>query len=180
MAQDTDAAMGWTNTGHQRPSWAVTPGAGQESVWDYPRPPAIVDDPREVVVRLGALEIARSRRAVRVLETASPPTFYLPWADVTPGVLVPAGGASWCEWKGAASYWSLATDDARVEQVAWAYPQANTAFARLRDHVAFYPSRVECFVAGERVQPQPGRFYGGWITREVVGPFKGEPGTSGW
>ena len=180
MAQDADPAKGWTNTGRQRPSWAIAPEAGQESVWDYPRPPAIVDDTREVVVSLGVLEIARSRRSVRVLEPASPPTFYVPWADVTPDVLVPADGASWCEWKGQARYWSLVTDDGRVDEVAWAYPQAHAAFARLRDYVAFYPSRVECFVDGERVQPQPGRFYGGWITREVVGPFKGEPGTGGW
>jgi len=156
------------------------PGAGQESVWDYPRPPRLSIDDREVVVRCGDLIVAATRRAIRVLETASPPTFYLPWSDVTPGLLEPAAGTSWCEWKGEARYWTLVSAGLRVERVAWSYPEPRPAFAAIREHVAFYASRLDCFVAGERVRPQPGGFYGGWITSDVVGPFKGDPGTSGW
>ncbi len=179
-ASERDSAMGWPHTGRQRPAWAIVPSPGQESVWDYPRPPRLAFDVREVVVRLGEVEIARSRRAIRVLETASPPTFYLPCDDVTPGLLVPAPGRSSCEWKGEARYLSVVTPDQRLAGVAWSYQKPPAAFSAIRDHVAFYPSRLECSVDGERVRPQPGRFYGGWITSDVVGPFKGEPGTGGW
>ncbi len=170
----------WAHSGRQRPAFAVSPGPGQESVWDYPRPPRVVPDAREVIVRLGTVAIARTRRAVRVLETASPPTFYLPLADVRAEFLEPAAGTSWCEWKGEARYWSVVTPSGRVDGVAWSYPDPRAPFTALRDHLAFYPARIECSVDGERVRPQPGRFYGGWITNEVVGPFKGEPGTGGW
>lgn len=169
----------WKYTGQQRPSFANEPGAGQESVWDYPRPPAIRPDEREVVVAAGGRDIARSRSAVRVCETASPPTFYLPPDDILPGALVAAGGQSYCEWKGAASYFSLA-DDTSGAPVAWCYANPTPAFAALRDWLCFYPDRVECFVAGERVGPQTGGFYGGWVTDEIVGPWKGEPGSGGW
>ncbi len=172
--------MGWKHTGRRRPAFALAPGAGQESVWDYPRPPALAPDEREIVVRHGGVEIARTRRAVRVLETASPPTFYVPLEDVVPGVLVPADGASWCEWKGEARYWSLRTPGGLVESIAWSYSRPHDAFASIRDHVAFYPARAECFVDGERARPQAGGYYGGWVTSEIVGPFKGEPGSVGW
>lgn len=131
-------------------------------------------------MRCGDVEIARTRRALRILETASPPTFYLPLADVRAGVLTPAGGQSWCEWKGPARYWSVVTPGLRLERVGWSYPDPAAPFGAIRDHVAFYASRLECLVAGERVRPQAGAFYGGWITAEVVGPFKGDPGTGGW
>lgn len=149
-------------------------------MWDYPRPPRLAVDEREVVVKCGQLVVATTRRAIRVLETASPPTFYLPWTDVVPGLLEAAAGTSWCEWKGEARYWTLAGAGRRLERVAWSYPAPRSGFAAIREHVAFYASRLDCFVAGEPVRPQPGAFYGGWITAEVVGPFKGEPGTSGW
>lgn len=149
-------------------------------MWDYPRPPRLAVDEREVVVKCGPLVVATTRRAIRVLETASPPTFYLPWSDVVPGLLEAAVGTSWCEWKGEARYWTLAVAGRRLERVAWSYPAPQSGFAAIREHVAFYASRLDCFVAGEPVRPQPGAFYGGWITAEVVGPFKGEPGTSGW
>jgi uncharacterized protein (DUF427 family) len=114
---------------------------------------------------------------VRVLETASPPTFYIPPDDVERERLVPVRGRSHCEWKGEARYWALEPDG---EPVAWSYPDPYPEFAVIRDWLAFYPGRVECRVDGERVRPQPGRFYGGWITDELVGPFKGEPGSEGW
>ena len=162
-----------------RPAFAIPPGPGQESVWDYPRPPVVRPDPREVVVSAGGVEIARTTRAVRVLETASPPTFYIPPGDVR-HPLEPAPGATWCEWKGQARYWTVVAGDDRLERVAWSYPSPAAPFESLRDYIAFYPARLACSVDGIRVEPQPGRFYGGWITPEVVGPFKGEPGTEGW
>ena len=167
----------WTHRGQKRPGFAIEPGPGQESVWDYPRPPCIDRDPREVVVAARS-ELARTRAALRVLETASPPTFYLPAAAVVAGALVPAPGRSHCEWKGEARYWALA--EAPDEPVGWSYPAPFPEFAALRDHVAFYPGRVACYVDDERVRPQAGDFYGGWITDEIVGPFKGDPGTGGW
>ncbi len=168
----------WTHTGKARPDFAETPGPGEESVWDYPRPPALVEDAREIEVRDGDALIARTSHSYRILETASPPTFYLPPDCVEPGRLVRVGGSSACEWKGIAAYWALASNPATP--VAWSYPDPRPAFARIKDHFAFYPDRLACFVSGERVRPQPGRFYGGWITAEVVGPFKGEPGTGHW
>jgi len=171
---------GWQHTGRVRPERAESPGSGQESVWDYPRPPRIEDDAREVVVRLGVHEIARSCASIRVLETASPPTFYLPAADVHLEYLESREGTSYCEWKGEARYWDVVVPGRRIETAAWSYPDPLPGFERLREHFAFYAARVECFVGGTRAEPQPGRFYGGWVTPEIVGPFKGEPGTSSW
>jgi uncharacterized protein (DUF427 family) len=171
---------GWPHAGRQRPAFAHPPGPGQESVWDYPRPPRLVAESREVVVSCGPVEIARTTRAVRILETASPPTFYLPRADVHEAFLEPAPGTSWCEWKGEARYWSVVTPAARVDGVAWSYPQARAPFTAIRDMVAFYPAQLTCTVDGEVVRPQPGGYYGGWVTSDVAGPFKGEPGTGGW
>ncbi|HEX6256189.1 MAG TPA: DUF427 domain-containing protein [Euzebyales bacterium] len=168
----------WTNRGQQRPSFAEEPGPGQESVWDYPRPPAVVPDGRTVEVRQtdGRL-LTRTDRAVRVLETSHPPTFYVPPDAVIPGTLVPTSGASHCEWKGRAEYMAVA---GTAEPVGWRYPSPHELFAEHAGWVAFHPGRVACTVDGERVRPQAGAFYGGWITDDVVGPFKGEPGTSGW
>ena len=177
QAVHTAAVSLWNYTGTERPKFAAAPGPGQESVWDYPRPPAIVDESRHVEVFDGDRRIASTRSAIRVLETASPPTFYLPPDSVEPGVLDAVAGASFCEWKGTARYWSL---EGQQEPIAWSYPSPSAAYARLRDYVSFYPGRVRCFVDGERVRPQPGGFYGGWITDEIVGPVKGEPGTGHW
>lgn len=179
MATANDTA-GWTNTGVTRPDFALATAPGQESVWDYPRPPLVVPDTRVIEVRSGPLVVARTTRAIRVLETASPPTFYLPLADVRGDAIAPADGSSWCEWKGRARHWSVVTPAGLILRCAWQYPDAPAPFAAIRDCLAFYPSRLECFVDGERVTPQPGGFYGGWITREVVGPFKGGPGTGHW
>lgn len=151
-----------------------------ESVWDYPRPPALVPCERRVRVLAGDVTVADSRRALRILETASPPTVYVPPEDVRRELLSPAGGHSICEWKGRASYWDLEAGDRVVREAAWGYPDPVPAYAALRDHLAFYPGRVACFLDDERVRPQEGDFYGGWITDEIRGPFKGAPGTLGW
>ena len=168
----------WDHTGRRRPEFATDPGPGQESAWDYPRPPAVKPDSRLVEVRNGDVLVARTTRSYRILETASPPTFYLPMEDAAMDRLVPAPGSSVCEWKGAARYWALAANS--DEAIGWDYPRPRSRFGVIKDHLAFYPGRIACFVDGERVQPQPGRFYGGWITSDVVGPFKGEPGTGHW
>jgi uncharacterized protein (DUF427 family) len=170
----------WRWRGNGRPAFAVVPGPGQVSVWDFPRPPRLADDSREVTIRWGALEVARTSRAVCVLETAHPPSYYLPWADVARHLLEPAGGGSYCEWKGPALYWSLVDGPRRLDRVAWSYPTPLAGAERLADCVAFYPASLDCRVAGATVQPQPGGFYGGWITPELVGPFKGGAGSSGW
>ncbi len=174
------AREGWTWRGATRPPFAKTPGVGQESVWDYPRPPLLVPDPREVVVRSGSTELVRTRAALRVLETSHPPTFYLPRADVAMQHLAPAGGGSFCEWKGACSYFDIVVGGQRLARTAWSYEAPFESAAVIAGHLAFYAHHLDCFVGGERVTPQPGGFYGGWITPELVGPFKGEPGTSGW
>ena len=152
-----------------------------ESVWDYPRPPALVPCERRVRIELGGVTIADSTRALRVLETSHPPTVYVPPDDVAVGVLRPAGGGSLCEWKGAATYWDVESGDRREQRAAWSYPDPVPTYAALRDHLCFYPSRMDaCWLGDERVAAQAGDFYGGWITAELVGPFKGGPGTLGW
>jgi uncharacterized protein (DUF427 family) len=171
---------GWTWTGRARPPFAVVPGPGQESVWDYPRPPRLVPDEREVVVQWGGREIARTRAAIRLLETSHPPTFYVPRADIDISVIVRASGGSLCEWKGACSYYDVVIDGERIDRGAWSYERPFAEAAVIAGHVAFYADRLACFVGGERARPQQGGFYGGWITSELVGPFKGEPGTRGW
>ena len=132
-------------------------------------------------VVLGGERIATTTAAWRVLETSHPPNYYLPRDAFRPGSVVPSPGASFCEWKGAATYWTLVGGDRVAEAAAWSYPDPTPSFAVLRDHLALYAGRVDrCTVGGEVVTPQPGGFYGGWITRAVVGPFKGGPGSHGW
>jgi uncharacterized protein (DUF427 family) len=149
-------------------------------VWDYPRPPRIDAERREVIVRVGDVEIARTRRALRVLETASPPTVYIPPGDVRTEYLQPAPGSSRCEWKGTARYWTLRMPATVREAIGWSYDDPLPAFEPIRGHLCFYPGRIACFLDGVRVEAQAGGFYGGWVTPDVVGPFKGDPGTSGW
>ncbi len=157
------------------------PGPGQESVWDYPRPPRVEPDSRRVRIEVGGVVIARSTRALRVLETAGAPCWYLPPEDVRLDLLRPAPGMTVCEWKGVASYLDVVVGGRVARRAAWTYRDPNAAYEVLRDRVAFYAGRVDAaFVGEERVTPQPGNFYGGWITMEVIGPFKGEPGTEGW
>ncbi len=170
----------WRYVGDERPPFAVAPRAGEESVWDYPRPPRVVLDARAVIVGAGAVEVARTQRALRVCETASPPTFYVPHADIDAAFLTDAPGESWCEWKGRARYLTVAMPGLRFERSAWCYDEPLPGFEALRGHVGFYPSPLVCTVGGERVRPQPGRFYAGWVTPEIVGPFKGELGSEAW
>lgn len=167
----------WHYRGATRPSFADDPGPGQESVWDYPRPPALVPDPREVRVRASGDVLAKTLRSVRILETASPPTFYLPPEDVRRDALRPRTGSSFCEWKGEAQYWSTLDS---TEVIAWSYPEPLPGFEALAGWFSFYPGRIDCTVDGIRVEPQPGGFYGGWVTPELSGPFKGEPGSEAW
>jgi uncharacterized protein (DUF427 family) len=170
----------WRWQGTVRPPFAVAPGPGQISVWDFPRPPRLLRDSREVVVQWQGLEVARTRRALLVLETAHPPSVYLPWHDVDRTLFEPAAGTSYCEWKGPATYWSLVSGRRRLAHVAWSYPQPLAGAERLANCVAMYPAALDCRVDGATVQAQPGGFYGGWITPELVGPFKGEAGTESW
>lgn len=156
-------------------------GPGQESVWDYPRPPRIEPVSRRIQVVLGGRIIVDSRSALRVLETSHPPTFYVSPDDVDLAALRPAFGASFCEWKGQACYFDVLAGEALAPRAAWSYPQPTPAFDAIRDRLAFYPAAMDaCFVDDDRVRPQPGGFYGGWITSDVVGPFKGSPGSTGW
>lgn len=168
----------WKYRGQERPDFAETPGPGQESVWDFPRPPRLEASHREVVVRAGSVELARSRRALRLCETASPPTWYVPSDDVHTEHLVSLGVRSSCEWKGRALYWALRTDP--QVPIAWCYPEPRRPYQDLASCYAFYPALAECRVDGERVRPQAGGFYGGWVTDDLAGPFKGEPGTGHW
>ena len=169
----------WKYRGHKRPHFAAIPGPGQESVWDYTRPPKLVPDGRLVEVFWGDQVVASSGRTCRVLETASPPSFYIHPKDVNTKLLTSTSGSSVCEWKGVAEYWTLSSNP-KVGVVGWSYPEPKSAFAKICDYISFYPNVLTCYVAGERVRAQPGQFYGGWITSEIVGPFKGDPGTEYW
>jgi uncharacterized protein (DUF427 family) len=157
------------------------PDPGQESVWDYPRPPRLEEVSERLRVLFGGKTIADTVKGYRVLETSHPPVYYIPPDDVVQHCLQAAPGSSWCEFKGEARYWSIEVDGRRAGNAAWSYPRPSPAFAALAGYLAFYASRVdECRVGEERVQPQQGDFYGGWITSRIVGPFKGGAGTRGW
>jgi len=159
----------------------VIPGPGQESVWDYPRPPRVEPVPERIRVVVGGVDIADSSRALRVLETAGAPVYYVPREDVRTDLLRPSSNTTHCEWKGTASYWSLEFGDRRIADVAWSYEQPAPGYEALRRHLAFYAARVdEAWVGEERAAPQPGGFYGGWMTSRIVGPVKGDPGSWGW
>jgi uncharacterized protein (DUF427 family) len=159
----------------------IAPGPGQESVWDYPRPPRIEPVPERLRIELGGGTVAETTRGWRVLETSSPPVYYLPLADCADGALVPSDGRTFCEWKGVATYWTVRGGDRVEVDAAWGYPEPTPGFEALADAVAFYCGRMDaCFVGDERAEPQPGNYYGGWVTSRVVGPFKGVPGSSHW
>lgn len=159
----------------------IKPKLGQESVWDYPRPPRLEDSEKKIQVVFNGVTIAETRYAKRVLETSRPPVYYIPPEDIEMDLLVRVSGTSYCEWKGQACYYSLIVDKSIADKAAWYYPDPALDFSALKDFVAFYPGKVDaCYVDGERVTPRPGGFYGGWITKDIVGPFKGEPGTWGW
>jgi uncharacterized protein (DUF427 family) len=159
----------------------IEPQPGQESVWDYPRPPALQKSDKQIRVVFNNLEIACTRGAYRVLETSHPPVYYIPLEDITPGVLVASQRSSFCEYKGMASYWTVKVGDRMAVDAAWSYPSPSANFMPIKGYIAFYPGRMEaCYVDEQQVQAQAGDFYGGWITPEIVGPFKGGAGTWGW
>lgn len=152
-----------------------------ESVWDYPRPPHLEPSGRHVVIRHAGHIVADTRNALRVLETSHPPVYYLPPTDIDTSVIHAADGGSFCEWKGVAEYWHVVIGGRRIDRAAWSYPRPAAAFSALKDHLAFYAGPLdECTVDGEQVRAQPGTFYGGWITSDLTGPFKGGPTTQGW
>ena len=156
-------------------------GPGMESVWDYPRPPAMEPERNSVRVEFAGIEIARTNAAMRILETSHPPGIYLPPESFRAGVLQPNSASSHCEWKGKAQYWDIVVGDQVATAAAWSYPEPPPHFAAITDFVSLYPGRVDtCYLGDERVQAQEGNFYGGWITRNIAGPFKGAPGTWGW
>jgi uncharacterized protein (DUF427 family) len=156
-------------------------GPGQESVWDYPRPPRIEQTGRRLTVVVGGRTVAETSAAWRVLETSHPPVYYIPPADVDMTLLRPVGGSTSCEWKGQARYFDIVVGDVVRHRAAWSYPEPTADSAMIRGFIAFYPALADlCTVDGITVKPQPGGFYGGWITPELVGPFKGGPGTAGW
>lgn len=157
------------------------PAPGQESVWDYPRPPRLERTSAHLRVEHGGQVVAETRRGLRVLEKSHPPVYYFPPQDVRMDLLVPTPDGSFCEFKGRAVYWDVRVDGHRAERAAWSYPKPSGLFAPLEGYVAFYAGRMgACFVDGERATPQPGGFYGGWITSKVAGPFKGAAGSWGW
>jgi len=152
-----------------------------ESVWDYPRPPRVEASQKPVRVEFAGEVIAETTRAYRVLETSHPPVFYIPLEDVRGEFLRPSRRRTYCEFKGEAGYYDLVAGGREVREAAWYYPEPSARYEVLRDHVAFYPGRVDAaWVGDEQVTPQEGDFYGGWITSEIEGPFKGGPGTTGW
>ena len=153
----------------------------RESVWSYPRPPRLEPTPRRIRVVFAGVTVADSSRAMRVLETSHPPTYYIPPGDVRLDLLETTGRRSFCEFKGTPSYSSLRIGERVAEHCAWAYPEPAPPYEALRDHLAFFANLVdECWVDEERARAQPGGFYGGWITSDLDGPFKGDPGTEGW
>ncbi len=159
----------------------VEPGPGEESVWDYPRAPRVEPSTRRVKVVFNNTVVAESGRALKVCERSSPPTYYVPDDDVRTDLLVPSDNASYCEWKGAAAYFDVVVGDRTARNAAWCYPAPKKPYRDLEGHIAFYAGRVDAaYLDDEKVTPQPGDFYAGWITREIVGPFKGAPGAFRW
>jgi uncharacterized protein (DUF427 family) len=156
-------------------------GPGQESVWNYPRPAVAEPCPARITIEHQGQVVADTRASVRTLETSHPPTYYIPLSDIGSGLLRRAEGSSYCEWKGAAVYWDVVVGKTILPRIGWSYPDPSADFSILRDHIAFYAGPFDrCRVDGEIVTPQPGDFYGGWITSKLAGPFKGVPGSRGW
>lgn len=159
----------------------IEPGPGQESVWDYPRPPRVEASSKHVQVVFNGVVVAETRRARRVLETAGAPVYYIPPEDVKLAYLSPSGRRTFCEWKGWASYYDVQVEGKLAKMAAWTYPHPTPGYEGIQDYVAFYAQKMDvCYLDGEKVRPQPGGYYGGWVTDDLVGPIKGEPGSEGW
>lgn len=165
----------------RRPDTIPIPGPGQESVWDYPRPPRVEPVDRTLRVEFAGYTLAETTRGLRVIETAGPPVYYFPLSDVRPDVLEATACQTLCEWKGMASYWTVRMGTRVAEYAAWSYLEPDPAYRALKGFLAFYPGLMDaCYVGDRRVSAQPGSFYGGWITPDILGPFKGDPGTESW
>ncbi len=159
----------------------IPPQPGQESVWDYPRPAILEATDKHLKIICDGIVIAETTQAKRVLETSHPPCYYIPAVDIKLEYLLPTGRRTWCEWKGACEYYDVVIGAKHIQNAAWRYPQPTLNFTEIQNSYSFYASLMDaCYVNGELVQPQAGDFYGGWITADVVGPFKGETGTWGW
>jgi len=159
----------------------IQPASGQESVWDYPRPPRLEHCTKSIQIIFNGTVIAETKHSFRVLEMSHPPVYYLPPGAIQQQYLQAMPGQSFCEWKGLANYYSVSVGEKVLHKVAWYYSQPTDAFAEIKDYVAFYAAPMDaCYIDGEEVIPQPGGFYGGWITQNIVGPFKGEPGSFDW
>lgn len=159
----------------------LPPGPGQESVWDYPRPPRCQDCQKHIYILFNGIIIADTHASKRLVETSHPPVYYIPPQDVHQEYLRQSSRGSWCEWKGQAGYYSIIVNDKQANDAAWFYPNPAPAYNAIKDYVAFYPGLMDaCYIDDEKVEPQPGGFYGGWITKNIIGPFKGASGTWGW
>jgi uncharacterized protein (DUF427 family) len=157
------------------------PQDGKESVWDYPRPPRLEPVSKRIRVEFNGEVIADRRRSYRILETSHPPVYYIPREDICQEYLVSASRKTFCEFKGSASYWGLRVKDRSAENAAWSYENPAEGYEAITGCLAFYAGKVDgCYVDDEQVQPQEGDFYGGWITSNIVGPFKGGANTRGW
>ncbi|MBC6936414.1 MAG: DUF427 domain-containing protein [Chloroflexi bacterium] len=159
----------------------IQPGAGQESVWDYPRPPRVEPTTKRIRVVFNGQTVAVTTQALRVLETSHPPVYYIPPPDVMMAFFSPTNRRTFCEFKGTAAYWTITVGERRAENAAWSYPDPNPGYEAIKNYLAVYPGKMDvCYVDDERVTAQEGEFYGGWITSDIIGPFKGGPGTLGW
>ena len=171
------------NRGRPAPNDIPKPRKGQESVWDYPRPPALEHIKAHGLVKYKDIIIADSKNIIKIMETASPPTYYIPENDIDINMLHKNNHYTFCEWKGEANYFDLVSGSNVIENVAWTYPDPladTTDFLPIKHHLAFYAGTLDCYLDDEKVDPQQSKFYGGWVTSRILGPFKGEPGTSHW
>ena len=165
----------------EQPTKIQIPKRGQESVWNYPRPPRLERVSQQIRAEFGGLVLAETTQGYRLLETASPPVYYFPHMDVRIAYLMLSVTQTVCKWKGVARHWSLRVQKRVALDAAWSYPHPREGYEGICDYLAFYPGKVDvCYVGKEKVKPQPGEFYGGWITSKILGPFKGEPGTEFW
>jgi uncharacterized protein (DUF427 family) len=177
----TDCTHALSSGEAMTPRDRIEPGPGQESVWDYPRPPRVEPASKDLRVEFAGEVIAETSRGLRVLETSHPPAYYFPREDVRMDLLEPAVGTTFCEFKGEASYFAVVVGKRIARKAAWTYESPSPGYEELAGRICFYASRVDaCYVGDEQVTPQEGDFYGGWITSDVVGPFKGGLGTMGW
>ncbi len=159
----------------------ITPKEGQESVWDYPRPPKLVDCSKRIRIEVGNITLVDSKNTIRCLETSHPPVYYIPQSDIKMDYLKTTDKNTYCEFKGQANYYDLIIGDKIVKEVAWEYANPAKGFEKIKNYLAFYATKVDaCYVDDEKVKPQEGSFYGGWVTNDIVGPFKGSSGTTFW